>query len=207
MLPSTSVCPQTGNVQLAKHYQMYDYREQGVQGLISVVGVKYTTARHVAQQVVDRVFQSWGQKPPKSVSSVIPLNGGQISQFETFLQAEIAKRPGGLGEEAIRRLVYNYGSAYGEVLKYLDPQEDPHFAVLKAEVLHGVREEMAQKLSDIVFRRTQLGSAGYPGNETLKFCAETMGAQLGWNSAKIQQELQEVRGFAFGHSFSNLVIG
>ncbi len=207
LLPSTSICSQTGNVQLAKHYQIHDYREQGLQGLMSVVGVKYTTARHVAQQVVDRVFQSWGQKPPKSRSSVASLHGGQIPQFETFLQAEIAKRPHGLGGKAICHLVYNYGSAYEEVLKYLDRQDNP-VAVLKAEVLHGVREEMAQKLSDVVFRRTELGSAGHPGNETLKICAEIMGTQLSWSPAKIQQELQEVeRVFAFGHSFSNLVMG
>lgn len=205
LLPCSSICDRTGNVQLSKHYQIYDYREQGLQGLISVVGVKYTTARNVAQKVVDWVFQSWGKKLPKSKSSVTPLHGGEISQFTTFLQAEIAKRPYGLGEELIRPLVYNYGSAYPEVLKYLSANEyeglEARLSVLKAEVLHGVREEMAQKLSDVVFRRTELGSAGYPGNEALNICAETMGAELGWSSTKIQQELQEVeRVFAFRHS-------
>ena len=58
---------------------------------------------------------------------------------------------------------------------------------------------MAQKLSDVVFRRTELGSAGYPGNEALNICAETMGAELGWTSTQIQQELQEVQ-FAFEYS-------
>ncbi len=165
--------------------------------------MKYTTARNVAQKVVDWVFRSWGQKPPKSKSSVTPLHGGEISQFEAFLSNEIAKPPYGLGEEEIRRLVYNYGSAYPEVLKYLSANEreglSARFAVLKAEVLYGVREEMAQKLSDVVFRRTELGSAGYPGNEALNICAETMGAELGWTSTQIQQELQEVR-FAFEYS-------
>lgn len=205
LLPSSSIHPETGDVQMCKHYQIYDYREQGLQGLISVVGVKYTTARNVAQKVVDRVFTSWGQKPPKSVSSVTPLHGGQISQFETFLQAEIAKRPYGLGEEVIRRLVYNYGSAYGEVFEYLDKSGTVtnQLAVLRAEVLHGVREEMAQKLSDVVFRRTELGTASRPGNETLRTCADIMSAELGWSPTKRAQELQEVnKVFAFGHVLS-----
>ena len=203
LLPSSGVCDRTGNVQLSKHYQIYDYREQGLQGLISVVGVKYTTARNVAQKVVDSIFRSWGQKPPKSKSSLTSLHGGEISQFEAFLSAEIAKCPYRLGEEEIRRLIYNYGSAYSEVLKYLSANEreklSDRLAVLKAEVLHGVREEMAQKLSDVVFRRTELASASYPGNEALDICAQTMGAELGWTSTQIQQELQEVR-FAFEYS-------
>ena len=198
LLPSSSIHPETGDVQLCKHYQIYDYRKQGLQGLISVVGVKYTTARNVAQKVVDRVFTSCGQKPPKSVSSVTPVHGGQISQFETFLHAEIAKRPYGLGEEVIRRLVYNYGSAYPQVLQYLDKHTSGRgtltsdFAVLRAEVLHGVREEMAQKLSDVVFRRTELGTAGHPGNEALRICADIMSAELGWSPARRAQELHEV---------------
>ena len=35
--------------------------------------------------------------------------------------------------------------------------------VTEAEVLYGIKEEMAVKLSDIVFRRTDLGMHGYPG--------------------------------------------
>lgn len=209
LLPSSSICHKTGNVQLSKHYQIYDYRDRGLQGLISVVGVKYTTARHVAQKVVDWVFRSWGQQPPKSVSAIAPLYGGQIEQFETFLHAEIEKRPNKLGDEAIRSLVYNYGSAYGEVLQYLDKHANgrgtltDRLAVLRAEVVHGVREEMAQKLSDVVFRRTELGTAGYPGSEALRTCADIMSAELGWSPTRRAQELQEVnKVFAFRHALS-----
>ncbi len=66
--------------------------------------------------------------------------------------------------------------------------------VLRAEILHGVRAEMACKLSDVVFRRTDLGTAGDPGEELLRDCAALMGAELGWDEARIQKELEEVRG-------------
>jgi glycerol-3-phosphate dehydrogenase len=52
--------------------------------------------------------------------------------------------------------------------------------------------EMAQKLADVVFRRTELGSAGHPGKEALQACAETMSAELGWSAPRTRQELQEV---------------
>jgi glycerol-3-phosphate dehydrogenase len=204
LLPSAGACPRTGAVKLPRKYRILDHREDGVQGVLSVVGVKYTAARLVAEEVVDQVFASWGKKPPRSPSSVTPIQGGEIDRFETYLRAQIEKKPCGLGEEVTRHLVYNYGSAYPEVLRYLDRCADEchpfidHLALHNAEVLHGIRDEMAQKLTDVIFRRTELGTAGHPGDEVLTACAEIMGAELGWTAARTQQELQEVNEqFAF----------
>jgi glycerol-3-phosphate dehydrogenase len=63
--------------------------------------------------------------------------------------------------------------------------------VLHAEVIHGVREEMARKLSDVVFRRTDLGTAGDPGIERLEICASAMSAELGWSADKTRAEIEE----------------
>ena len=52
---------------------------------------------------------------------------------------------------------------------------------------------MGQKLSDVVFRRTELGTAEYPGDEVLAICAQTMGAELGWSLTKLEQEQQDVQ--------------
>ena len=205
LLPRSGIEPKTGEPLLSKHYQLHDHSQEGLLGLISVVGVKYTTARDVAQKVIDRVFKSWGKKPPKSLSATTPVYGGEIEKFETFLDEAIANAPYGLDEEIMRRLVYNYGSAYPEVLKYLESNLDrdqkflDNLDVIKAEVIHGVREEMAQKLTDVVFRRTELGSAGYPGNKALNVCAQTMAAELGWSLSQIQQELQEVSNASKSH--------
>jgi glycerol-3-phosphate dehydrogenase len=51
---------------------------------------------------------------------------------------------------------------------------------------------MAQKLADCVFRRTDLGTAGHPGDEALAVCAALMAAELGWSAARIELELAEV---------------
>jgi len=203
LVPISNGHRQNGSVQLAKHYQVRDHRPEGIKGLISVVGVKYTTARHVAEKVVDHVFELSGQKARRAVSSITPVHGGQIDQFDAFLEAQISKRPFGLGEEATRHLVYNYGSAYPEVLRYLEGEREcvaplDGFAVFKAEVLHGVRVEMAQKLSDVIFRRTELGTAGHPGNEVLRTCADIMSTELNWSAKRTEQELREVNeNFAF----------
>jgi len=161
--------------------------------------VKYTTARDVAEKAIDQLFTSWGQKPPKSVSNITPIYGGEIERFDTFLQTALTNSPDGLTEETMRRLVYNYGSVYPNILQSLEDnlhqQQMPvdELAVLKAEMIHAVREEMAQTLSDVIFRRTELGSAGVPEPHILKYCAETMATELGWSFTRIEQEIQAVK--------------
>ena len=201
LLPSSGIS-KTGEAQLSKHYQLYDHSQAGLRGLFSVAGVKYTTARDVAQKVVERIFQSWGKQPPPSISAKQPLYGGKIERFEAYLQQAIAQSPCGLNEPEMRRLVYSYGSAYRDVLKYL-PRGDRLQQVLKAETIYAVREEMAQKLSDVVFRRTELGTAGYPGDRVLSICAQTMGAELGWSLTKIAQEQQQVQYTYFKPAIQN----
>jgi glycerol-3-phosphate dehydrogenase len=193
-VPIAGTHPVTGDIQLAKHHQIRDHRQDGWHGLLSVVGVKYTTARHVAEQVVDQVFATWGQRPVRSLSATTPLYGGGMERYSDFLRTEIQRRSHGLTEEMVRHLVSNYGTAYTEVLQYRHELSSAEgwAAIMSAEVLHGIEHEMAQKLSDIVLRRTDLGTAGHPGSGCLWDCAKVMGSRLGWNQARMQQEIDEV---------------
>ena len=52
---------------------------------------------------------------------------------------------------------------------------------------------MAQKLVDVVFRRTELGIVRHPGHDALKICAEVMATEMGWTDDRIRQELDETR--------------
>ncbi|MDY7003980.1 MAG: glycerol-3-phosphate dehydrogenase C-terminal domain-containing protein [Cyanobacteriota bacterium] len=60
----------------------------------------------------------------------------------------------------------------------------PSFFCYKAEIIHAIHQEMADKLSDVIFQLTELGSPRYPGNETIKLCAEVMNKELGWSLTK-----------------------
>ena len=196
-LPCKGIDPKTGEPAMLKQYQIRDFAKEGLPGLISVVGVKYTTARDVAQKTIDQVFKSWGRKSPASVSAKTPLYGGEITDFSAYLKREIAaKQSEGFAAETVRSLIYNYGSAYQEVLGYLKKLPRPSLsddAVLKAQVLYAVDCEMAQTLSDVVFRRTELGSAGELNENSVQICAETMAEILNWSPTKVQQELQQVK--------------
>ncbi|NES72525.1 MAG: hypothetical protein F6K24_48695 [Okeania sp. SIO2D1] len=68
MLLTTNINPKTGEPILAKDYQIFDYSQTGSFYLISVVRVKYNTAREVVEKVVNYLFKSLGKKFIKSVS-------------------------------------------------------------------------------------------------------------------------------------------
>jgi glycerol-3-phosphate dehydrogenase len=192
LLPCASSPTVSDEVDLAKKHMILDHRGQGVDGLFSVVGVKYTTARLVAEKTVDRLFVGHGKRLPRSRTAMTPIHGGNMDQSDTFSRCRSAKLR--LTGRTLSRLIANYGSAYPEVLRYIDSAEvdaNEEAAVVKAEILHGIRDEMACKLTDIVFRRTDLGSAGHPGADTLQLCADVMSAEMRWGSRRTRDELDE----------------
>jgi glycerol-3-phosphate dehydrogenase len=188
------------DVRLVKQYKLYDHQqEDGVAGLITVVGVKYTTARDVAEKTVDLVFKKLGKQPPPCRTHETPVHGGAIRRINDFVNQEMGRSVHGLPPAVIKSLVGNYGAAYADTLKYLETDKNaaepitPGAEILKSEVLYNIREEMAQKLADVIRRRTELGSAGYPGDEAVKNCAAIMAAEYSWNPERAQQEIRDVK--------------
>lgn len=188
LLPQTST-NDAGEPLLAKHYRILNGSPNGWQGLFSVIGVKYTTARDVAQKAVDRLFYYWGHTPPPSCSAITPLHGGDISKINGFLQQAFNQYSPQLGRETIKSLVYNYGSAYQKILA--DAEANTSDKVIAAQVRYAVRQEMAQTLADILLRRTELGSAGKPDAQTIQLCTTVAAQELGWDRNKVQQEIQQ----------------
>ena len=197
LLPCAGNTQDKENVQLAKHYQIIRHDRHGLKGVLSVVGVKYTTARFVAQKVVDEIFEMFGKVPPPSRTETTPIYGGHIDRVEEFMELELRKHASDKNDKTIERLIKNYGTAYTDVMAYLNEvnlrgQSNP-WSLCHAEVLHGIRAEMAQKLTDVICRRTELGSAAYPGDEVLTRCADIMRTELGWTEQHMQREIQETK--------------
>lgn len=187
------------NLSYGKRSQIIDHaKDHRVQGLVTLIGVRYTTSRSVAEKAVDLVFKKLGKKPQASTTSDTPIDDGRIECFDDFLRQAITEHTPTLSANVMRSLVYNHGSQYKHVLKYIDEHSTwvetvGASKVIKAEVVHSVREEMAQKLGDVVFRRTDLGTGGDPGETALKTCSDLMAAELGWNKNRTHKELEAVR--------------
>jgi glycerol-3-phosphate dehydrogenase len=172
--------------------------EDGVEGLLTLIGVRYTTARGTAEKVVNQILARWGQKAAPSQTAVTPLWGGQIEQFDAYVQWARQQAPAALDQAALPALIHNYGSKYQNVLCYL--AENPAWGqrlgtsnVIAAEIVHAVREEMAITLADVVLRRTELGTGSYPGTAVIHQCARLMAAELGWSKDDIQAQIVQTQ--------------
>jgi glycerol-3-phosphate dehydrogenase len=186
-------------VKLVRQGQVFDHRtEDSIEGLITVVGVKYTTARHIAEKAVDLVFNHLEKKPPNCKTDFTPLHDGQIESFDDLLSRAKKEDACKLNPMVIDHLVRNYGSNYGQVRGSIEngeanvPLELGSPQVLRAQVFHAVHEEMALKLSDVILRRTGLGSAGKPETPNLLRCADFMADELDWDDNKKAKEIDEV---------------
>jgi len=144
---------------------------------------------------VDKVFELLGKQVPISRSGTTPLHGGDIDRFDDFLHRAKGQESFGLSEEHLRHLLYTYGSAYTEILSYIE--KDPDWGrpitegspVLEAEVVHAIRREQALDLPSVVLRRTELGSAGHPGRNCLEKVAGILARELGWSESKTSSEV------------------
>jgi glycerol-3-phosphate dehydrogenase len=200
LLPADAKSGTNGDVTLLKQYRIFDHLEtEGIEGLVSVVSVKLTTARDVAQKAVDVVFKKLNWTPPKCRTAETPVYGGQIEDLTDFLSQQARLHGERVPPGVIHHLVHTYGSALGDVMKYAEETPEGNATlsedsnVIRAEVLHGVREEMAQKLADVVMRRTELGTAGFPGEASLQSCADILAEELGWNRQRRNDEIAEVK--------------
>ena len=187
------------NMSFGKRSRLINHnREHQLEGLVTLIGVRATTARGMAEKAIDIIANKLGQSTPRSKTEVTPIYGGHIGSFEDFLRDAIRNSPPALDSKTMRALVHNHGARYQDVLKYA--KEEPTWiesvgesTVLKAEVIHAVREEMAQKLADVVFRRTDLATGEYPGDDTVETCARLMSSEMGWDEDKLNRELEEVK--------------
>ncbi len=197
LLPVAPGRAKMDDVELVREAQVTDHRESdGIDGLVTAVGVKYTTARYLAEKTVDKVFEQLERTAPACYTHRVAVHGGDIEELQAFLAS--ARWPVALSSESSRRLLATYGSAYRELFPILVEHEEhgrplsEDTPILGAEVIHAIRNEMAVTLSDVVLRRTEMGSAGQPSDATLEACASVMARELGWDRQRQKEEMEEV---------------
>lgn len=174
-------------------FKLLDHQQDGLTNCISILPVKYTTARDVAEKTVDVLLRKFGRAFMQSQTAELPLAGGEMESFSSFCAKNIGQlmNETGISEQAAQHLLRNYGSSYRQVLRYsnlLRPLPSSEY-ILLAEIAYAVDEEMAVHLDDVVRRRTDLGAGEKPLPEALACCAALMGKMLGWTAEQQQHEI------------------
>ena len=179
----------------AKRSLLFDHMKQGLEGLISVVGARATVARGVAEKVLKIVDRKLGGRAPRVGTKWLRIQGGSFDNFAELTKEILSKLPAGEYDLA-EAIAHNYGSKYGDLFgcamdsSGLEPIGFTN--VLKAEMIHAVRHEMATSLEDIVLRRTEFGTGSHPGSVVLEEAADIVGKEFGWDSEERAAQVRHV---------------
>jgi glycerol-3-phosphate dehydrogenase len=152
-------------------------------GLLTIVGGKWTTYRHMAEDCVNHAITLGELKDVPSTTQNLRIHG--------YRQ-----------EDSLNSLGV-YGSDGDAILKIaasderLGKQLHPALPYLAAEVVWGVREEMARTVDDTLSRRTRaLFLNARAAIEMAPEVASLMAAELGTGQGWIDQQLKEFRDLA-----------
>jgi glycerol-3-phosphate dehydrogenase len=177
----------------SRRYEIFDNAEEGLNGLITVEGGKYTTSRKLAENCLKIVAAKLGRSLGKSRTDKQRLSGCAIPDLNTFL-LDIKRNNPDFSADTLDYLSRNYGTECDAILKLA--RQDPSLAEtlnadgeILAEVTYAIRNEMARTLSDIVMRRTGIGTLGNPSDEVLQRVAALAARELKWDAGKIKQEI------------------
>lgn len=144
-----------GKDRIGTKNQIYDHeKEQGLRGLLSARGSKYTEARNVAQETVDLILRKTGKTFRPSITQSTPLELGKFDNTKHLINEEIDDN------------------------------------LIKSQIIYAIQEEMAQKLTDVIFSRIDLDFDIIKSN--LKQYSTIMAKELNWDDSRIIKEEEEV---------------
>jgi glycerol-3-phosphate dehydrogenase len=176
-----------GTYALSREHQILE----SPSGLITVAGGKLTTARLMAEQIVDRVerrlAEEFGVEARRPCCTREPIPGAERARPEAVL-----------GDEAVHTyLVNTYGASAAWVMAYVEENPAlgeriaPELPYLMAEALYAVQHEMAVTLNDVLIRRTHvIYEARDGGLERARAVAQVMAPRLGWDEAEVTRQVE-----------------
>jgi len=193
--------PGQGGVRFLSSPQILDHGKDGAPGAMSVIGIKFTTARAVGDRTAAAAAKSLGGSTRRTDSATAILPGAGIADHEA-LAIETARAVHlELAPPIIRHLIDLYGDRAAAIVRVMAERSDwrmplvPGRLTVGAEVIHAIRHEMAMTLADIVIRRSELGAMEHPGADLVKAMAAIAAEELGWDADRRDREIAAVDAF------------
>lgn len=180
----------------SRKYEIFDNTKEGLDGLLTVEGGKYTTSRKLASQVLRKVSKKLNKNLGLSVTNKKYLVDSDIKNMGSYIYQLVLRYPQ-FSQATINYIGRNYGLQCHTIFR-LALYDKPLAKVLNddgeilAEVVYVIKKEMAYTLSDIFFRRTGIGTLGYPGDETFDLVVKTVKENLKWDNQKTREEIDKV---------------
>ncbi len=182
-----------GTYETSRKYEVYDNATDGIEGMITVEGGKYTTSRSLAREVLRLISAKLNRTLSDSVSDNLYLSGCEIRDMRQFMiRQHLNYRD--FSRSTVEYVSRNYGTESKVVFQIA--RDDSRFAEvlshdgeILAEVVYAIRYESAKTLSDIMLRRTGTGTLGNPGRGTMDKIASVAAEMLGWDDKRREDEI------------------
>ena len=173
------------SVDISRRAELFETRS----GLVTITGGKLTTWRRMAKMTVDRIVEREGREAPCRTHE-IPLGE----------PADDLEEVEGVDEESVELLAGRYGYAAHDVLALAQERPElarrivPDLPDLLVEAPFAASHEQAATVADVLLRRTRVGilaapAVTAPGSPEARAVAEALGAELGWDEARVDREL------------------
>ncbi|CAH0522142.1 unnamed protein product [Peronospora belbahrii] len=181
--------------------------------LVTIAGGKWTTYRRMAQDAIDKLVETVPEIKAKAMpcmtKDVGMIGADRIGVVcnKKFDKITVTLREHyNLDKEIAEHLMRNYGTRALQVAEieqagFLDRKRSDHprrlhpkYPYLEAEVVFAVRQEYAQKTTDILGRRMRLAfiDSGV-AMELMPRVVHMMGELLHWSKARREQEMVECK--------------
>jgi glycerol-3-phosphate dehydrogenase len=178
------------DVALQRAPHVIDHTKEGMGGLLSIVGVKWTTACAVGAGAAALACQLLRKPEQPTRPRTLEEDGSLIRRTQG---------PEGVPElepALLAHLDEIYSS--NQVISLL--REDPMFMarvvpdmpMVMGQVVYAVRAEMALHLRDVVMRRLPLYLSNELDHAALLACAMAMARELRWSPREMMTEVEEV---------------
>ncbi|RLN96055.1 hypothetical protein BBJ28_00007876 [Nothophytophthora sp. Chile5] len=181
--------------------------------MVTIAGGKWTTYRRMAQDAIDKLVEVvpeiQSKATPCKTKEVGIIGADRIGEVcnKKFDKITVTLRENyNLDKDIAEHLMRNYGTRALQVAEieqngFLDRKQSDHprrlhpkYPYLEAEVVFAVRQEYAQKATDVIGRRMRLAfiDSGV-GMELTPRVVHMMGELHGWSKARREQEIAECK--------------
>jgi glycerol-3-phosphate dehydrogenase len=183
--------------EITRRHVIHDHAsEEGLAGLISIVGGKLTNFRELSREAVDVAARHLGRG-----LDAAPWPRHPWADVPTEREMEVAAAPHGLELAQIHHLATLYGPRLSDVLSLARREPSlrqricPHNPDIGAQAVYAVQSELALTLADVLVRRTGIGLSGCLGLDCAPAAARLLAQHAGWDDERVSRELADYRAY------------
>ncbi|NME66875.1 glycerol-3-phosphate dehydrogenase/oxidase [Flammeovirga aprica] len=178
----------------SRKHEIVDHASEGFKNLLTVEGGKYTTSRHLAELLGEKISSVVDLEKKHEQTAKQPLFGCGILHIENYKKYLMDEFPKAIHLQ-IDTLVNMYGEEAKEIL-------DIHFnsnsenlseeGEVTAQIHYAIKNEMAFTLEDLFLRRTGLGTLRQPSDVLIQKVSLILKEKLNYSEEQLIQQKENL---------------